>query len=110
MPIFARPSGSVTEVSALQLVKAAEPIEVTLFGMITEVKDGDAPNAHHPIVVTVLGIVTEVNFVHSLKALFAIFVTVYVDPWLVTVSGIIIEPVYSECTTVTSEGEEVEIS
>ncbi|BBA30025.1 hypothetical protein [Prevotella melaninogenica] len=54
----------VTEVRELQILKAAFPIVVTLFGMVTEVRERQPLKALSPIVVTLLGMVTEVRELH----------------------------------------------
>ena len=51
----------VTEVSALQSLKAPTPIFVTLFGMVTEVSALQLKKALPPIFVTLFGMVTEVS-------------------------------------------------
>ena len=56
----------VTEVRELQLVKAASPIVVTLFGMVTEVRELQYQKVSPPIVVTLFGMVTEVSALQCL--------------------------------------------
>ena len=51
----------VTEVSALQPLKASLPIALTLFGMVIEVRRLQLLKASPSIVVTLFGMVTEVR-------------------------------------------------